>query len=176
MNTELDSFPVSELGDRYHLDRSNIYNRLGKLGIKPEKIGSKSFLNAEQLRLMDDLDAHIKNGGTIADFQTVDRPARQARQSHKTTGQLLSQVPQDQSTITAFLNAIAPQKADPFEQLEQLERAAEKGWHLSSSQLAPLLGLKTLGKSPIQRFGFTCIKVGKNGAQSAWKVAKSPEG
>ena len=43
----------------------------------------------------------------------------------------------------------------------------------STSQLAPLLGLKSLHGSEFCRYGFVFTKVGRNGAESAWQVGKS---
>ncbi|PSB26222.1 hypothetical protein [Stenomitos frigidus] len=51
METQLDSFPVAQLTDRYNVARSNIYNRLQGLSIQPEKQGSKSVINADTLPL-----------------------------------------------------------------------------------------------------------------------------
>jgi len=53
-----------------------------------------------------------------------------------------------------------------------LERVAEKGWLLSTSQLAPLLGLRSLSGKVFERYGFSFTRVGRNGAESAWRVGK----
>ncbi len=63
-DAQLDSFPVSELQHRYQIVRSNVYNRLEALNIKPEKQRGRAYVDGEQLQLLDALDEHIEKGGT----------------------------------------------------------------------------------------------------------------
>ncbi|UBF27468.1 hypothetical protein K9N68_05850 [Kovacikia minuta CCNUW1] len=186
MNTELDLIPVSSLSDRYGVARSNIYNRLSGLDIEPEKQGGKAYINADQLKQMDSLDQHLKAGGTIADFQTEGQlsygPTGQAEKSYRTQDNLPS-LPftskGDQSlALTLVVDAIAGKlidlkPVDPLANLELLEKACSHRWLLSTSQLAPLLGLKSLTSKEFHRYGFTFTKVGRNGAESAWAIAKT---
>ncbi|MGD1865772.1 MAG: hypothetical protein ACFB0D_14570 [Phormidesmis sp.] len=60
--------PVVDLLDRYKLGRSVIYKRLKDLGIKPKKISVRTYVNAEQLKLLDSLHEFIQGGGTTAEF------------------------------------------------------------------------------------------------------------
>lgn len=189
MDAQLDLYPVSELGDRYSINRSNIYARLSKLGIEPEKVGSKAYLNADQMVRMDALDEHIKNGGSIATFvaegDAYDRPIGQASLSRKTQDK-----PQQLEAET-FVNAIveqlaarlqpqsevqtlppAPASTSYLDALETLEKCSQHGWRLSTSQLAQLLGLKSLSGSEVKRYGFTFTRDGKNGSESAWRIEK----
>lgn len=99
-NTELDSFPVTALVDRYGLKgASNVYNRLSKLEIKPEKIAGKSYLNSEQLALMDALDRHLKSGGGFADFSTS--PIGDSQDSYRTVEQSAITKPKSEQVVTA---------------------------------------------------------------------------
>lgn len=193
-NTELDSLWVSELSERYGITRSNVYNRLNKIGIQPEKIGGKAFLSADQLAQMDALDGHLKQGKTFEDF-LVDRryaniPTGQIEKSYRngrTTGnsensaQLANSQPSALAVdaladaIALKLAAIAPAPSAPMEPLANLRLLQEaffSGWHLSTSQLAPLLGLKSLSGRELRRYGFIFRRVGKNGSESAWKIIK----
>lgn len=61
---------------------------------------------------------------------------------------------------------------DPLSQIRALQEACDHGWLLSSSQLAPLVGLKKVQGKSFERFGFKLVKVGRNGAESAWRVEK----
>jgi hypothetical protein len=61
---EIDRIPITQLPSRYGIARSNLYTRLKDLGIEPEKMGKKAYVNAEQLRLLDALHEHIQKGGT----------------------------------------------------------------------------------------------------------------
>lgn len=192
--TQLDSFPVNELSDRYQLTRSNVYNRLSKLGIQAEKVGNKAFLNASQLEQMDRLDQHLKEGNTIEDF-LVDRhhsssPIRQSEKSYRTGRTMGRDEPPAPlalgmpsalaldslaDAIALKLTAIAPAPplpTDPLANLRLIEEACTNGWHLSSSQLAPLLGVKSINGKEVRRYGFLFRRVGKNGSESAWKILK----
>lgn len=192
MTTELDLFPVSELGDRYQLKgRSNVYNRMDYLGIKAESHRGRAYLNADQLAEMDALHQHISSGGKMSDFPTTGQDIRQitgqfslqqsvlpiAGQqdlSHETTLEWHQVMDKAEAIAFRLVLAIADKlpQPDPLHNLQQLERAYQNGWLLSTSQLAPLLGVKGLSGKAIERFGFRCVRVGRNGAESAWKLEK----
>jgi len=184
--TTVDSLPVAQLPDRYSIARSVLYGRLSDLKIKAEKRGNKAYVNAEQIELLDRFHAHIQAGGTTAEFlvsaglsdrQEVGQPRQSDGQSD---GQLATV---EQSAMLAVLmEAISsryPQGVasrlhpDPLANLEALEKACRHGWQLSTSQLAQLLGLKTLSGKTIQRYGFTFTRVGRNGTESAWAITKT---
>ncbi|PSB19076.1 hypothetical protein C7B65_12375 [Phormidesmis priestleyi ULC007] len=61
--------PVSDLGDRYQIDLSDVHARIKFLGMVPEDLNGKAFIDANELKVMDALDAHIKAGRDIADFE-----------------------------------------------------------------------------------------------------------
>jgi hypothetical protein len=190
-STELDSMPVASLSDRYGVARSNVYNRLSALQIEPEKQSGKSFIKADQLAQMDQLDQHLKAGGTLGDFSNGGsdddlsyRPTGQMAKSHRTQDKMPDLSQPMALAMGGMVEAIAakvydlmtiqpPQPSDPLANLRTLEEAYQNGWLLSSSQLAGLLGLKGLpsGES-FQRHGFRFTKAGRNGAESAWAVSK----
>jgi ribosomal protein S13 len=53
----IDPFPVAALQDRYGIGQAQVYNRMEKLGIKPETRGK---LSAEQVRQLDEYDKYLK--------------------------------------------------------------------------------------------------------------------
>ncbi|HEY9662405.1 MAG TPA: hypothetical protein V6C65_28450 [Allocoleopsis sp.] len=212
MSTQLDSFTIKNLESRYGVARSNIYNRIDGLkkkgfALEPEKQQGKSVFNADQIALMDQLDTHLKGGGTIADFGNSgisatsetsgisprsDRPTGQVEPSYKTQDMLKADAASIPFGMGAVIDAIAAKvveilsfrqttqlappliaPSDPLANLRALEEAYEKGWLLSSSQLAPLVGLKSLHGKAFDRFGFRFTKVGRNGAEAAWKITKA---
>ena len=60
---------VNELCDRYKLkSRKSLYSRLDGLSITLAKDGNKSYATEEQIKLLDQQDEHIKNGGNIKNF------------------------------------------------------------------------------------------------------------
>ena len=189
METQLDSFPVAQLTDRYSVARSNIYNRLQGLGIQPEKQGSKSVINADHLALMDALDQHLKAGGTIADFAQTQEGSSYGQQDNRTMTYRTASIatpPDFSGMVEAIANQVAErlrQSAPPqplalapvverIEKYRRLNEICEAGYRLSTSDLAPLLGLKTLPGKAFDRYGFHFSKTGKNGAESAWQVTK----
>jgi hypothetical protein len=66
--TDIDPYPVSELQSRYNIGKQAVYNRLEALKIKPEKQGNRSYVNYEQLEVLDGLDEHIARGGDDGRF------------------------------------------------------------------------------------------------------------
>lgn len=189
MAVELDSLTIKDLEARYGVARSNIYNRINGLKEKgyrmePEKQAGKSIFNADQVAVMDALDSHIKAGNEIASFPGADgvAPASYGLQDKaELTYRTQDIEPKfDQSLMLALMvDAVAGklqnlQPADPLVNLRSLEEACDRGWLLSTSQLAQLLGLKSLSGKEFSRYGFRFTRVGRNGAESAWRVGKEP--
>lgn len=185
ISSQLDSFPVANLPDRYHVARSNIYNRLKGLAIKPEKLNDQAILNADQLALMDALDLHLKAGGKISTFEQSDSPLSpvgQIEKSYRTRDkiaiakqptQLIALSPEQLIELATAIAPVPPAPiSDPFENLEQIERLYRNGWRVSSSQLAPLLNRQSLPGKRFQMFGYRFIPTGKNGREKAWKIEK----
>ena len=184
MAVELDSLTIKDLESRYGVARSNVYNRINRLKekgypLEPEKRGAKSIFNADQVQVMDALDSHIKAGNEIASFAAAGGHTDLLRvsqdtwkPSHRT--QDITRVDESKmvGVLLGALASLQPTEPDPLANLELLERVAEKGWLLSTSQLAPLLGLKSLHGAEFCRYGFVFTRVGRNGAESAWRVGK----
>ena len=70
MEIEIDNYPVADLPSRFDLGKQAVYNRLEALGIKPTKVGKRSYISATQLQTLDRIHAHINQGGSMADFQS----------------------------------------------------------------------------------------------------------
>jgi hypothetical protein len=193
MAAELDRFPVKDLPQRYNITRSVIYNRLEKLGIKPTKDKNQSFIKPEQLKLLDQLDIHLKNGGTTSEFidqtdnqtdtldtmteartkniysdqtDTLDIPDGQARQL--VIPELIEQL------VTVALETVET-KRNGLNDLRDLEEIAANNWLIPTSRLAELLARSRsyfTGKKTINYCGFTLEKVGKQGNETLWKISK----
>ena len=184
MDNSIDRVPVNQLPDRYNLVRSAIYTRLDALGIEPEKVGNKSYVNAEQLRLLDNLHEFIQAGGTTAEFQES-RGIRRRNSSGQSAGLSATQSAA-QSDMSQFLTVLsdfatrlqpAAPTPDPFAYLETLERAAQSGWLLRTSEVAELLKLSPtemqLYGDRFSEAGFVFTKAGyRSGGEIAWKVTK----
>ena len=104
---------VSELEQRYSTARSNIYVRLKKLRISPQRIGRNACISDEQLALLDRLNQFIQDGGTIPEF-----------------------------LVNEGIVPPSPQVKDRIlDCFRHLDEACLKGWVLGSSQLASLLNV-----------------------------------
>lgn len=194
--TAVDSLPVTQLPDRYSISRSVLYGRLSDLQIETERRGNKAYVDAQQIELLDRLHEHIQSGGTTAEFLVA--AGLSAKQSAKQSGghsklsggqsaeQILGQSDglfdrqvgrQDSQMAIALLGDVLATRlaapADPLANLKALEEACQHGWHLSTSQLAQLLGLKSLSGKEIYRHGFVFTRTGRNGAESAWNIKKA---
>ncbi len=184
MNTQIDRFPVSQLPDRYGIKRTALYERLKALSIKPQKQGNKSYLDSDQVEQLDQLHAHIQRGGVINDFGSESEQLKVEQTD--STGQL---APINQSgtlvalvevltsrLVPAIVSKLTPPTA-PLAHLEALEKAYEKDWLLSTSELAQLLGLspRTIRKygNTFNEAGFTFTRAGTRARQeTAWRVSK----
>jgi hypothetical protein len=190
-SSEIDRIPVPQLIDRYSLARSAVYTRMNALGIEPEKVGNKSYLNGPQLGLMDQLHAFIKQGGNTAEFLEMkgigERSAGSAdpssgQSSGQSTDLTLGQAgmgPLVAALAAAIASAMAKNQppADPFAYYKLLEQAARTNWALKTSELAKLLDL-----SPAEvlafgdRFsdaGFVFTQAGyRANGEVAWAVSK----
>lgn len=180
---EIDRLPVSQLPDRYKLARSAVYTRLDALGIKPERIGNKSYVSARQLRLLDELHQFIQQGGTTAEFLELKGISR-AEEDEPDLSSGLSTVQPD---IIRLISTIAAEIAakfqpalpdpDPLAYFEVLERAAQNGWLLRTSEVARLLELRTediqLYGDRFSEAGFVFTKAGyRSRGEVAWRVSK----
>ncbi|GAC1456999.1 MAG: hypothetical protein NVS2B14_00500 [Chamaesiphon sp.] len=193
--TEIDRLPVAQLPSRYEVSRTVIYERMAALQLTPEKKGNKAFVDAEQIKLLDDLHKALKQGLSTLDFlesrglltglstsQKYTESFQLEPSALQSTGQssLQSTEPSGlqlalQSTLEAIAARLQPQEPDPCAFLRTLEEAYQNGWLLSTSQVAKLLGLKPSSVNhhkSFSRHGFTFIKQGKNGSESAWAVSK----
>jgi hypothetical protein len=185
MNAQIDRFPVSDLPDRYDIKRTALYERFKALDLKPIKQGNKSYVDGEQLQQLDDLHAHIQRGGGIADFLQESSPVSD---SHNKISEQLAPINQS-GVFLAFAEALTSRLVPaivskltppppPLAHLEALERAYEKDWLLSTSELAQLLKLspRTI-RGYGDRFseaGFIFTKAGTRARQeTAWRVSKT---
>lgn len=198
-NTEIDSLAIADLETRYGVNRSNVYKRITCLkekgySMELESRNRKSYVNADQIKLLDALDRHIATGLSMNLFRESNgsdnepndsvsyRLARHSESSRETqdsnaiakqSSQLIALSPEQ---LIELATAIAPLPTapapDPFEHLEQIDRIYRNGWHVSSSQLAPLLDRQSLPGKQFKMFGYRFTPKGRNGREKAWKVEK----
>lgn len=180
---ELDRLPVNQLTERYSLVRSAVYTRLDALGIKAEKVGNKSYVNAEQLQLLDDLHQFIQAGGNTAEFlesrglQRVEEQSTGLSRGLSTTQpDMVQLVTEIAAQLVSRLQPPSPEP-DPLAYFKALEQAARNGWLLRTSEIAYLLDLlpseiASYGDS-FSEAGFIFTQAGyRAGKEVAWKVSK----
>lgn len=180
---EIDRLPVHQLMERYGIVKSAVYDRMVTLNIKPERVGVKSYLNAEQIRTMDVYHEFIQAGGTKPEF-LESRGVHKPGEADSGLSSGLSTVQPDIIQIAAAIAAqfaakLQPSSAapDPLAYFGRLEQAARNGWLLSTSEISELLDLLP---SEIQQYGdsfseagFVFTKAGyRSGGQVAWRVSK----
>ena len=181
---------VNELCDRYNIkSRKSLYSRLDGLNITLDKDGNKSFATEEQVKLLDQQNEHIKNGGTLKNFfptihaevtvhntsQDLDTTRILETTQHSTQLQVTPQLLGD--IVESASNAIAQKMTppDPLWYLGRLETARASSWLLTTSQVKELIGIKPRckgGGKTFRRGSFIFIKSGKIGNQTSWKVQK----
>jgi len=200
-NAEIDSFSIADLEARYGVNRSNLYKRVNALKEKGysldfETRDRKVYANSEQVKLLDRMHSHIQTGSSMhtfpdkwEDFEPNDINsylARQSELSHKTrdtngsgsaiakqSTQLIALSPEQLIELATAIAPVAPvAETDPFEKLEQIDRACRNDWHLSSSQLAPLLNRQSMPSKAFKQFGYRFYPEGKNGREKAWRIQK----
>lgn len=181
MNTQIDEVPVSSLPDRYSVARSQIYNRINALGIETLKRGNKAYVDAGHLAQLDQLHECLNRGMTLNEAAAAVRQDSLMRLSDESPAPLINQgsplPPYDTTEVAVLtlLGALVQQVAappNPLQRFEQLQALADHDWRPGTSELAAILGLKSLSGQTFERYGFRFTRVGKNGVQSAWQVEK----
>ncbi len=188
---------IKELCDRYNLNsRKSLYRRLNGLGIQLAKKNNKSYATEEQIALLDQQNEHIKQGGSIDNFEpvkvaevTVHNTATEQNGNTDISSLVETQLHSTQLQITpellenvveAISNAIASKMTPPSPLwfMAELERARASDWKLTTSQVKDLIGVKPKcqkGKKTFKRGSFIFVKCGKIGNETAWKVMKETD-
>jgi hypothetical protein len=178
---EIDRIPITQLPSRYGIARSNLYTRLKDLGIEPEKMGKKAFVNAEQLRLLDALHEHIQKGGTTGEFLKSINGDRSLPNQTLAVSQneqnLVFQPHALVAVVEAIVKRLLPNTGNRLSYLRELEEAYERGWLLSTSEVADLLRLspKTIAAygQEFSDAGFVFTRAGiRKGGELAWSIDK----
>ena len=189
---EVDLIPLSQLPSRYGIARSNLYNRLKDLKIDPVKQGRKAFVSSSSLQLLDQLHAHIMEGGVTSDFikqqNNLNHQIVTGSNADLSLNSPLSVQNHSEPTITlqpntlvgvveAVVKRFIPASNSRLTYLRELESAYQNNWLLSTSEVANLLGLtqKTI-TSYGQEFsdaGFVFTRVGmRKRGEIAWAIDK----
>lgn len=177
----IDRVSTAYLLKRYNLNsRTALLNRLSALEIKPVREGNRFFVSADEMDKLDTLNHCLKRGNSLAEcvievktgsFSKFDEDPM----NNSTSFSVVSAQPNIAQPITAASPLViqllpAP---DPMQTLRSLQEAADKGWVLPTSQLLPLLGLKSCPSYVIfSRRGFVFERMQRNGREIEWRIKK----
>ena len=161
---------------------STFHNRMVKLGIKPERRGRQSFLNQQQIQLLDRLETHLKSGGTFAGFEIEEgetRPMENLTNNQLVPSNTGSSIARNKgigdNEIVAALQALAAKNYDILTPQKRLKEAADSEFLLTTEQVSQILGLSSSTisswKSGTQRLGFLFHKE-HEGASVVWRVGR----
>lgn len=166
--------------ERYGLARSAVYVRMKRLNITPHSQGNRSYINANQLDLLDDLHDFLCEDSslTIDDFLRNLNAVELSPQALSLTGQLARQQTGHLSgqPLPEFSYKPESYAAQLRARFEFLERASSRGWLLSTSDLAQLIGLEpttVVRHEQLSRWGFTFVKcTERKGREVNWAVQR----
>jgi hypothetical protein len=173
-----------QAAERYGCDNySTFHNRMMKLRIKPERRGRQSFLNQEQIQILDRLDAHLKSGGVFGNFQIEEgltTPIREGSSSGKLVASKVSSVATTGSIgdveIIAALQSLAMKNYDVLTPQKRLKEAVDNDFLLTTEQVSQILGLNSntirSWKSGTQRLGFVFHKDHEGSSAVVWRVSR----
>jgi DNA-binding transcriptional regulator YiaG len=154
-----------------------------KLGIKPERRGRQSFLNQQQIQLLDRLDEHLRTGGTFANFvieegATVPMPKNTSSMQLVTSSShsIASTGSIGDMEIIAALQAIANANYDVLTPQKRLKEAAEDGFVLTTEQVSRIIGLShstvSSWRTGTRKLGFYFHKE-HEGSSVVWRVSRA---
>jgi len=187
----IDRVPVSQLVSRYGIARSNLYLRMKDLGIQVEKDNKFSYVNKDQLELLDALHEHISKGGTTNEFvksvhshatekfSTVQYSPVQSSTTTPINGQwveVYDRITKSEKPLS-FQLVSSPPPSHLLDNHRILKEVCESGYYLPTSRLLPLLGRKSIPKlddhSRFRCMGFVFWRVSKAGREFEWHVTKA---
>lgn len=140
LENDIYKFLTADLTERYKVSVPSVYSRLKALNINPLKEGKTSYITAEQLKLMDELHAHLEAGGKVADFVAAHIESSEiVSEATPANTEAIVLVEEQTATVTVSTeeqgNALEEVTfmAPPEEALEHLE--AQKEIRITSSDL-----------------------------------------
>ena len=162
---------------------STFHNRMTKLGIRPERRGRQSFLNQEQIKLLDRLDTHLKQGGTFSNFvieegeiQPLTINTEETRITPAKTSAPVAIGNAEIITALTALQAIATSNHDILTPQKNLKEAVENDYLLTTAQVSQILNMSpstiSSWKSGTRKLGFTFHKEHEGQSAVVWRVER----
>ena len=121
-----------EAQERWEIQQSGYYKRLGFLGIKAKRDESGTYLSGEQVEILDKLDSHLKQGGKMEEFE-FDSDSSEITISKKNSGVVTAKEAVEESTNNPDFEIM--QRFDRSGQEEAAGILAQAKQHLVSSYI-----------------------------------------
>ena len=171
---EGDRLRVSDAQERYEIKKTTLNGRIKHVGIAPSRDGHATYLSKGDVQILDDLHHHLESGKGMSTFtspiaEVVDSEdsgersaiVRPERHSNPNVPVIIQGPPQELTAITRIQSLT--------ETLEFLDKCAEKGWLLPTSDIRSILGTAPR-RSGWTRYGYCFEAAGSHGNETAWAV------
>ena len=183
---------ILDLLSRYNLNsRTGLYKRINFLKIKLLKDNNdKAFASEEQLKLLDQLDQHIKGGGKMATFikpspvNVIQANSEQSseqkngyKSEHQSEHQSLQKTTAEdllENLVTAIISNINSTE-DILKKHILLQKCYENKWLLNTKELEKIVSKKVKknkNKNYCIMSGWKFVITGKDGNQNLWEIKK----
>ncbi len=165
----MEKYSIKDLQQRYELKtRQSVYDRLNAVQAQILKEGNKTYVTEDTVIILDELQEHLKLGGSIKTFtptvkatvhaetdsvnSQLDSPTVNSK-IDSVNSQLDNEVEYEQlslfqdwmeKTVEKVVEKVIP--SNPINHWEKLDQAVQRGYILSTSEVAELLGTKPKGK------------------------------
>ncbi|MEM9808510.1 MAG: hypothetical protein AAF959_24890 [Cyanobacteria bacterium P01_D01_bin.56] len=177
MRKQETDFPVSQLMERYGLVRSQVYTRINTLKAKnpklaPFRAGVRSYVSETVLACLDEVHRLINEEG-LTTGEAADIVAGSADQSAADSTEQEDgmsggcEVSPKKAPLIAIQRAL---QTEPLARYEMLDKIADRGWQLPTSELALLLGIKELSGESFECYGYRFIREGEIDSEPTWRV------
>jgi hypothetical protein len=169
MNEQIlvDAMPTVKLMAELQAKRTSFYKAIAHLKIQTFMDGKTSMIDSSDAQKLRE---HYQTRTTVdingQPIKTITLATLENRQTNERTNELVPLL----QALSAFIPQHVP---DPFAKQRHLQEACDRKWILESTQLAQILGLKSIHGETFFRYGFKFCKAGKNGRSNLWKVSKS---
>lgn len=188
----IDVTSTSDLMKRYNLQsRTGLSNRINALKIPLRKEGKQFYVPVSAVVLLDALDECLKkpkarleecaetikqqmSNGIVPTSESSQFIPLEPMEPVEAANISILQLPKE---IVDLLRNFGQQQLSSLERRRILKESAESGFVFSTSELLPLVGLKSIPQlddhKRFSRMGFVFWKVGRAGRESEWKITKA---
>lgn len=164
---------IKELLERYNLkSRQSIYSWCEAAGIKlsSDEQGIK-YASEDVIAILDKLQSHIDNGGTLKTFIKPITPTVIETDSKLDTVQDTHIDTVFNNSVLGELSKLIVNEYNPLRHHQLLKEAALEGWILSTDEVYKLIGTKPKGERFV-RGSWVFNRCGKVGSQAGWIVER----